>query len=73
VAETERQVERHLDEHLAQVPAEDARTHAVLEQMRADESGTPPGGRGGAAALPAPIRDAMRLTAKIMTTAVYRL
>ena len=74
VAETERQVERHLDEHLAQVPAEDARTQAVLEQMRADEIGhATKAVEAGAAALPAPIRDAMRLTAKIMTTAVYRL
>ena len=74
VAETERQVERHLDEHLAQVPAEDARTHAVLEQMRADEIGhATKAVEAGAAALPAPIRDAMQLTAMFMTTAVYRL
>jgi ubiquinone biosynthesis monooxygenase Coq7 len=74
VAETERQVERHLDEHIGQVPAEDARTHAVLEQMRADEIGhATKAVEAGAAPLPAPIRDAMRLTAKVMTTAVYRL
>src|SRR5688572_65147 len=30
VAETERQVERHLDSHLQQLPAEDARSRAIL-------------------------------------------
>ena len=74
VAETERQVERHLDAHIAQVPADDVRTHAVLEQMRADEAGHATRAvEAGAARLPAPIREAMRLTARIMTTAVYRL
>jgi ubiquinone biosynthesis monooxygenase Coq7 len=74
VAETERQVERHLDEHLAQLPAEDARTHAVLEQMKADEiAHATRAVEAGAATLPAPVREAMRLTAKVMTTAVYRV
>lgn len=74
VAETERQVERHLDEHLAQVPAEDARTHAVLEQMKADEIGHATKAiEAGAATLPGPIREAMRLTAKVMTATVYRV
>jgi ubiquinone biosynthesis monooxygenase Coq7 len=37
VVETERQVEDHLDDHLAQVPGDDQRTRAILEQMKADE------------------------------------
>ena len=37
VAETERQVEGHLDVHLARLPASDARSRAILEAMRADE------------------------------------
>ena len=37
VAETERQVERHLDAHLEQLPATDLRSRAILTQMRADE------------------------------------
>jgi len=74
VAETERQVERHLDEHLAHVPATDAKTHAVLEQMKADEIGHATKAiEAGAATLPLPIRQAMRLTAKVMTGTVYRL
>lgn len=74
VAETERQVEGHLDEHLAQVPTDDRRTRAILEQMKQDEirHGQTASAHGGAE-LPAPIRLAMRLTAKLMTTSVYRL
>ena len=37
VVETERQVEAHLDGHLAQLPAQDAKSRAIVEQMRADE------------------------------------
>ena len=37
VAETERQVEGHLDEHLGRLPAGDARSRAILETMRAEE------------------------------------
>ena len=73
VAETERQVEGHLDEHLEQVPAEDQRTRAILEQMKRDEieHGQKALDHGGAR-LPAPIKALMKVTAKIMTTSVYR-
>jgi ubiquinone biosynthesis monooxygenase Coq7 len=74
VAETEKQVEGHLDEHLAQVPADDQRTRAILEQMKADEieHGQKALNHGGAR-LPEPIRRLMQLTSKVMTTSVYRL
>ena len=74
VAETERQVEGHLDEHLEQVPADDRRTRAILEQMKADEieHGQKAMDHGGAR-LPAPIRMLMKATAKLMTTSVYRI
>ena len=74
VAETERQVEGHLDEHLGQVPKQDRRTRAILEQMKADEieHGQKALDHGGAK-LPAPIRGLMKATAKIMTTSVYRI
>jgi ubiquinone biosynthesis monooxygenase Coq7 len=74
VNETERQVEDHLDEHLAQVPEQDLRTRAILQQMQEDEieHGQKALDHGGAP-LPAPIRAAMRLTAKLMTTSVYRI
>jgi ubiquinone biosynthesis monooxygenase Coq7 len=74
VAETERQVEGHLDEHLGQVPAEDRRTRAILEQMKTDEieHGEKALHHGGAP-LPGPIRTLMKVTSKIMTQSVYRI
>jgi ubiquinone biosynthesis monooxygenase Coq7 len=74
VAETERQVEGHLDEHLEQVPEKDQRTRAVLEQMKADEieHGQKAQNLGGVP-LPAPVKGLMRATAKLMTTSVYRI
>ncbi len=74
VAETEKQVEGHLDEHLAQIPEQDQRTRVILEQMKADEieHGQKALHHGGAS-LPAPIRQLMKLTSKLMTTSVYRV
>jgi ubiquinone biosynthesis monooxygenase Coq7 len=74
VAETEKQVEGHLDEHLQQIPAEDGRTRAILEQMKEDEirHGDKAMAAGGAV-LPGPIRELMRLTSKLMTRSVYHL
>jgi ubiquinone biosynthesis monooxygenase Coq7 len=74
VGETERQVEGHLDSHLAQVPGDDQRTRAILEQMKVDEieHGNKAMAHGGAQ-LPVAIRKAMTLTSKIMTKTVYRL
>jgi 3-demethoxyubiquinol 3-hydroxylase len=37
VAETERQVEGHIDSHLQRLPAADTRSRAILEAMRHDE------------------------------------
>ena len=74
VAETERQVEGHLDEHLDQVPQQDRRTRAILEQMKTDEieHGQKAIDHGGAR-LPFPIPVLMQATAKIMTRSVYRI
>jgi ubiquinone biosynthesis monooxygenase Coq7 len=72
IEETERQVEGHLDTHLEQLPAEDARSRAIVEQMRSDEIAH---GRKanelGAAALPLPVRRLMRATARVMTRSAY--
>jgi ubiquinone biosynthesis monooxygenase Coq7 len=74
VAETERQVERHLEEHLAQVPPADEKTRAILETMKVDEaSHATKAAEAGGAELPGPIRQAMQLTAKVMTGTVYYL
>ena len=74
ITETERQVEGHIDEHLARLPAEDGASRAILEQMRRDEiaHGAHAHARG-ARELPAAVRALMRLTAKLMTTSAYRI
>lgn len=72
VAETERQVVRHLDEHLARLPQKDHKSRAILEQMRSDEAHhATTAMEAGAAALPAPIQTLMGLSAKIMTRTAY--
>lgn len=74
VAETERQVVRHLDAHLACLPQQDQRSRAILEQMRADEAKHATAAmEAGAAALPWPAKKLMTLCAKVMTTTAYCL
>jgi ubiquinone biosynthesis monooxygenase Coq7 len=74
LSETERQVEQHLGSHLDRLPVEDSRSRAIVAQMRSDEAGHAQMAEdSGAARLPLPIRAAMRLTAKVMTTTTYRI
>lgn len=74
LAETERQVEDHLTSHLAQLSPADARTRKIVEQMRDEEARHRETALSlGAAELPAPAKDAMRLAAKLMTTLAYRV
>ena len=72
VVETERQVEGHLDEHLARLPRDDARSRAILQTMRTDEiaHGLSAKAAGGVE-LPSPVRFLMRNTARLMTSAAY--
>jgi ubiquinone biosynthesis monooxygenase Coq7 len=73
LAETEAQVERHLEGHLARLPADDHRSRAIVTQMREDESRHGSTGRAlGGAELPPPVKAAMGLASKVMTrTAFY--
>lgn len=72
VVETERQVEAHLDRHLADMPANDTRSRAILEQMRSDEIRHAQAAISrGAAKLPKPISAVMRATSKVMTGGAY--
>ena len=74
VVETERQVEQHLQSHLDRLPAADAASRAIVHQMKADEAGHAAAAQAaGAAALPAPVRWAMRAAARVMTSAAHRL
>lgn len=72
LAETERQVEAHLESHKARLPAEDRRSWEILEQMRVDEvSHAETAVRLGARELPAPVRQGMRLASRVMTKTAY--
>ena len=73
VVETERQVEHHLESHLERLPEADLASRAIVAQMRSDEAEHAVAARlAGGVDLPAPVRGAMRLAAKVMTgTAHY--
>lgn len=74
LAETERQVEAHLAGHLDRLPAEDQRTRALVEAMRADEARHRETAlRLGAAELPKPVKSLMRLASGVMTRIAYRV
>lgn len=72
VAETERQVVRHLDKHLDNLPERDTRSRAILEQMRTDEAehGEKASDAGGQD-LPQPIPQLMSAVSGVMTRAAY--
>ena len=74
IAETEKQVESHLHEHLTRLPGADSRSRAILQQMRHDEMehGTMASSLGGSA-LPVPLQTAMRLTSRLMTRSSFWL
>lgn len=74
VAETERQVEAHLMDHLDRLPDTDTASRAIVEQMRQDEARHADEALlAGGAPLPAPVRGLMRLAAKVMTTTAHRI
>lgn len=74
LAETERQVVRHLESHLEQIPPQDQKSRAILEQMKIDEGKHASHAvEQGAAELPAMVKQGMSLTARIMTRLTYRL
>lgn len=74
VAETERQVCRHLQEHIDSLPEDDTKSRRILEQMLVDEGQHATTAiEAGAAELPLPVKQAMTLMSKVMKTAVYRL
>lgn len=74
LAETERQVEAHLDGHLLSLPEADARSRAIVDQMRLDEiQHAETAIDYGAAELPVPVKVAMKMAAKVMTGAAYRI
>ncbi len=74
VAETERQVEQHLRSHLDRLPAADHASRAIVQRMMEDESRHAADARAaGAVDLPAPVKLAMRLAAKVMTRTAHHV
>ncbi|OYY21167.1 MAG: demethoxyubiquinone hydroxylase family protein [Polynucleobacter sp. 24-46-87] len=74
VAETEKQVEHHLESHLEKLPPEDERSRAIVDQMRIDEieHGQAAISAGGAV-LPEPIQKIMQAMSKVMTSTAYKI
>jgi len=74
IEETERQVVEHLQGHLDQLPQEDEKTRAILEQMQMDESEHgEKAAAAGARNLPDFIQSAMHFCARIMTRTSYHI
>lgn len=74
VAATEDQVCKHLDSHLASLPAQDTRSRAIVGQMREDEARHAETAlNAGGLKFPAPVKRFMSLTSRLMTEASYRL
>jgi 3-demethoxyubiquinol 3-hydroxylase len=74
LAETERQVEAHLDGHLQCLPEQDMRSREIVDQMRIDEIRHADTAVSlGAAELPSPVKVAMKLAARVMTGTAYRI
>ena len=74
VAATEDQVCKHLNEHLEQLPPEDEKSRAILEQMRIDEEQHAESAlNAGGFRFPAPVKFGMSLMAKVMTKSTYRI
>jgi ubiquinone biosynthesis monooxygenase Coq7 len=74
LAETERQVGAHLDKHLQELPTNDEKSRAILEQMKIDEAEHANTAiRLGGAELPKPVKAAMKQMSKVMTSTTYHL
>jgi ubiquinone biosynthesis monooxygenase Coq7 len=74
VVETERQVEAHLGEHLERLPDADAKSRAIVREMKDDEARHANNAlAAGATALPPPLPDLMRFASWVMKTVAYRI
>ncbi|MEW5012017.1 MAG: 2-polyprenyl-3-methyl-6-methoxy-1,4-benzoquinone monooxygenase [Cycloclasticus sp.] len=72
LAETEKQVVKHIDSHLDKLPDNDHKTRAILQQMHIDENQHAASAiEQGGVELPTPIKHGMGLVSKIMTKASY--
>lgn len=74
IAETEKQVVAHLQEHLDNIPEHDQKTKAILEQMQIDELHHREDAlHAGGVSLPEPIQQGMQTVSKVMTSIAYHV
>ncbi len=72
VVETEKQVGKHLEDHMRRLPEKDEKSRLILEQMHVDEAHHAyKASAAGAAELPTPVKMLMTLTSKVMTKTAY--
>lgn len=72
ISETEKQVVRHLDKHLARLPEQDQKSRAILSKMREDEAAHDNTAQAaGAHELPETARLLMKVASKVMTGTAY--
>ncbi len=74
VAETERQVSLHLEQHIRELPQQDQRSFKILQQMNIDElQHRDTALAAGGVDLPLPVRISMTAISKLMTKTSYYL
>lgn len=74
LAETEHQVERHLQKHLEKLPLQDRKSRAIVEQMRQEElEHALTAEDAGAVPLPVVIQWSMQGLAKFMSLVAYQI
>ncbi len=72
VAETERQVSLHLEQHMRELPEQDQRSLKILQQMNQDElQHRETALKAGGIDLPLPVRISMSAISKLMTKTSY--
>lgn len=72
MAETEKQVEAHLEEHLRTLPVQDERSRQIVQKMKDDEAQHRASAeQAGGVPLPMPVKTAMRAMSKVMTSTAY--
>ena len=72
LAETERQVEGHLEGHLDRLPEQDEKSRAIVNEMKVDEARHARiAVDHGAAELPEPVKLTMKLGSRVMTRTAY--
>mgnify|MGYP001348290905 CR=1 FL=1 len=74
ITESERQVVKHLQEHLQRLPERDLKSRAIVEQMKIDElHHATVALQAGAVELPGPVKQLMKITSKVMTNIACRI